>query len=85
MASRAWREEDREFLRRVADRRDWIAAAVKRFPDRSEAAIRCMMQKVRIELGTNNEQGPGNAWLSDAARGSRELLRAQLATGAFPS
>ena len=84
MASRAWRQDDREFLKRIADRRDWITEAVARFPDRSEAAIRCMMQKVRIELGTTEGRFLENAWMADGVNGSRELLRAQLAVGAFP-
>jgi hypothetical protein len=85
VASTPWRTEDREFLKGVAGRRDWITVAIERFPDRSEAAIRCMMQKVRIDLGLSGEHGPGNAWITDARNGSRDLLRAQLSTGAFPA
>jgi hypothetical protein len=80
----AWREDDREFLKSVADRRDWIASAVKRFPHRSEAAIRCMMQKVRIELGTTEGRFMENAWMADAVNGTRALLTAQLLVGSFP-
>jgi hypothetical protein len=84
MASRSWHTEDREFLKSVSDRRDWSAEAVARFPDRSEAAIRCMMQKVRIELGTVEGRFMENAWMADAVNGSRALLTAQLMMGVFP-
>jgi hypothetical protein len=84
MASKSWRKDDREYLKSVADRRDWIAEAVARFPDRSEAAIRCMMQKVRIELGSTERRFYENAWMADAVNGTRALLYAQLMMGSFP-
>jgi hypothetical protein len=85
MANRAWLKEDRAFLDSVADRRDWIAEAVARFPHRSEAAIRCMMQKVRLENGSSEQRFVENEWMARAANGSRNLLVAQLMSGAFPS
>lgn len=84
MASRAWTAEDRKFLERLSDRRDWIVEAVKRFPDRSEAAIRCMMQKVRCEQGATEQRFFENAWMVDAVNGSRALLAAIERVGVRP-
>jgi hypothetical protein len=85
MASRPpWTEGDKAFLETLADRRDWIAIALKRFPHRTEAAIRCMMQKVRGELGLCDGRFFENAWMADAAMGSARLLAALHETGQRP-
>lgn len=83
MASSPWTHEDRAFLETLADRRDWIAEALRRFPHRTEPAIRCMMQKVRAELGTAEQDQP-NAWMADAVNGSRRLLEALCQAGLRP-
>jgi hypothetical protein len=83
VASRPWKDADRAFLETLADRRDWIEVALKRFPTRTEAAIRCMMQKVRIERGMNERDQP-NAWMADVRAASQMLLEAQIATGQMP-
>jgi hypothetical protein len=46
-----WSPRDRAYLETLAERRDWIEEAQAKFPNRTVAAIRCMMQKVRAELG----------------------------------
>jgi hypothetical protein len=83
MASRPWTDADRAFLKRLSVRRDWIEDAMNRFPDRSEAAVRCMMQKVRTDLGVNEPDSP-TAWMADAKRASRELERRLIETGLRP-
>jgi hypothetical protein len=71
------------FLETLADRRDWLTDAMRRLPDRSEAAVRCMMQKVRTDLGVNEPDSP-TAWMADAKRASRELERRLIETGLRP-
>jgi hypothetical protein len=73
MASRPWADEDRAFLETLAGRRDWIGIAMERFTDRTEAAVRCMMQKVREEQGSTERRFMESAWMADAVNGTRML------------
>lgn len=84
MASRPWDDEDREFLEELADRRDWIGIAMKRFTDRSEAGVRCMMQKVRAELGMGDKRTVDAPWMADAINGTRRLYERLVETGLRP-
>lgn len=85
MASVSWSAEDRAYLETLIDRRDWIGDAVQRFPNRSEAAVRCMMQKIRAEAGYNDKRFVDMAWMSDAVNGSRRLLERLNACGLRPA
>jgi hypothetical protein len=76
MASRPWADEDRAFLETLADRRDWIEVAMDRFTDRSPAAVRCMMQKVRTDLGMTDQRTVDGCWIADAINASGRLLAA---------
>jgi hypothetical protein len=76
MASRPWADEDRAFLEMLADRRDWIEVAMDRFTDRSPAAVRCMMQKVRTDLGMTDQRTVDGCWIADAINASGRLLAA---------
>ena len=84
MASAPWTDGDRAFLETLAPRRDWIDTALKRFPNRTEAAIRCMMHKVRAELGTTDTRLIENAWMANAVNGSAQLLDAIRRAGVRP-
>ena len=84
MASRPWTDADREFLKGLADRRDWIDDAMRRFTDRSEAAVRCMMQKVRADLGATEQRFVESAWMADAHNASAMLLHRLMETGLRP-
>lgn len=83
MASHAWTEADRAYLRRLSTRRDWITLAMKRFQGRTEAAVRCAMQKVRESDGLTRSHYE-TPWMADAVRGSQELLARLDATGLRP-
>lgn len=84
MASRPWTDSDVAFLKTLADRRDWITKAVAKFPDRTEAAVRCMMQKVRQDIGSTDSRFCDNAWMASAAHASKQLLIALETTGLRP-
>lgn len=83
MASQPWSEEDIAFLETLATRRYWIKLALERLPHRTEPAIRCMMQKIRADLGIGGTQFL-NAWMIDAMDGTRQLLAALNRTGLRP-
>jgi hypothetical protein len=55
-----------------------------RFPDRSEAAVRCMMQKVREDMGVTESRFMENAWMADAHNGTAMLLDRLMQTGLRP-
>lgn len=84
MASPPWTDADRAFLKRLSVRRDWIEEAMNRFPDRSEAAVRCMMQKVREDMGVTESRFMENAWMADAHNGTAMLLDRLMQTGLRP-
>lgn len=84
MASRPWSDADRDYLKGLAGRRDWIGEAMSRFTDRSEAAVRCMMQKVRADLGTTEQRFVESAWMADAYNASAMLLHRLKETGLRP-
>jgi hypothetical protein len=84
MASRPWDDSDVAFLKTLAERRDWFDEAKPRFGDRTDAAVRCMMQKVRQELGLAEGRFMENAWMADAANGTRRLFDALMLTGLRP-
>lgn len=84
MASAPWTDEEREFLEGLADRRDWICEAVVRFPDRSEPAIRCMMQRIRCDRGMGDTRFVDGPWMIDAMNGTKRLFEALQRTGLRP-
>lgn len=84
MASAPWTEQDRVFLEDLAGRRNWIATAKERFPDRSEPAIRCMMQRIRCDLGMSDGRFVDGPWMIDAVNGTTRLFEALQRTGLRP-
>lgn len=75
-----WSQADRDCLKALANRRDWIDSAVERLPNRTVAALRCMMQKVREEMGLTQ---PRFAERASGADG--RLLEALQLTGERPT
>jgi len=84
MASAPWSEGERDLLRDLANRRDWIGDAMRMFPERTAAALRCMMQKVRADEGMGDTRFFENAWMADAINGSAKLLERLKETGLRP-
>jgi hypothetical protein len=84
MASRAWSEQELEALSQNRDRRDWFIAVSGKFVDRSPAALRSMMQKIRADAGMSDQRCVDSAWMADAINGTRRLLVAIEQAGVYP-
>jgi hypothetical protein len=57
MASRPWTAADLAVLERHADNDDWLEIVSVCFPDRSTAAIKTRISKLRSELGIKGKRG----------------------------
>lgn len=57
MASRVWSPDDLQVLEQHAHNDDWLDAVTGRFPDRSLAAIKTRISKLRSELGIKGRRG----------------------------
>jgi post-segregation antitoxin (ccd killing protein) len=63
-----WAARDREFLKTLAHRRDWLPDAQAEFPHRTVPALQCMMQKVRAELGMSDQRTVDRVMVPDSGR-----------------
>lgn len=84
MASLPWSAEEMAALEAFAERRDWIAEATQLLPHRTRAGLRCMMQKIRADLGMSDGRAVDFCWMADAVEGSKRLLDALDRTGLRP-
>jgi hypothetical protein len=85
MASRVWTNDDLQVLEQHAGSEDWLEAVMDRFPDRSLAAIKTRISKLRSELGIKGRRGAReedqDRMNAKSVTASQQLLEATLRVG----
>jgi hypothetical protein len=85
MASRVWTDDDLQVLEQYAENDDWLEAVTGCFPDRSAAAIKTRISKLRSELGIKGRRGARaedqDRMNAKSVTASQQLLEATLRVG----
>jgi hypothetical protein len=88
MASRAYSDADLTVLEQHVHNDDWYAAVAEVFPDRSEAALKTKMSKIRSMLGVKGKRGAPekdqDKMNAEAVVASQRLLAAIQEAGVYP-
>jgi hypothetical protein len=87
MASRVWTENDLQVLEQHVANDDWLQIVTKHFPDRSAAAIKTRISKLRSELGIKGRRGgreeDQDRMNAKSVIASQRLLEATLRVGVW--